>query len=471
MKHSARKNVVACCVLCCSMLAAHMAQAQSVQPQELQALRDAFKKKPKKSSTTKTTQKTKKNELDALRDAFRRPVQKNSDDDASLLTPPPQPKRGGGWVQQLANTMNPAISIGGIFAAGWSSETAGHCHADGVCHGDVGLFGHTHDPTRTGFNLQQIEMAFTAAVDPFFTAAVILSLGERDGKVEVEIEEAYMQSTALPWRFQLKLGKFLSETTRLGAKHLHDLDFATIALPVILSVGGEMRHYGAQLTWLAPWPFYFRLGAEMAYGGSVAFPIMDASIPTFIGHLRTYWDTSPSTRLLLGAGIAYGIWDRTEAGGQDLGRIVSNAHILFQWRPPNRNNVMALKVFAGYYGVWSQCDPRKSNSKKPNYRQYCVRTSTTQIEQHGQHGITGKVVLRFAQQWHIGTRFDWVDVREPSAKRPAHRLSAMLLFVPTEFSRIRLQYDGGNLFNSIEKSHAVWLQLQFSIGSHGAHAF
>jgi hypothetical protein len=335
----------------------------------------------------------------------------------------------------------------------------------------VGLFGHIHDPIRTGFNLQQLELTFNAAVDPYFTAAVVLSIIEGESGAEIEIEEAYMQTTSLPWRFQIKAGKFLSDTTRLGSKHLHDLDFVTVAAPLILAVGGEMRHYAVQLTWLAPLPFYLRLGAEVSYGGSITFPIQDPAYPVFVGHMRMYFDISPSTRLLIGGGIAHGIWDRAEADASDLNRTIASGHILFQWRPPERNNVLTFKWMAEYYGTWSQCDPRKVTSKRPNIRQYCLNADANQTSQQQLHGFTTKAVLRFAQQWQTGIRFDWMQQREAAANRPTHRLTGMLIFVATEFSRIRLEYNGSNFFDNNEVGHAIWLQFQFSIGAHGAHKF
>jgi hypothetical protein len=45
-----------------------------------------------------------------------------------------------------------------------------------------------------------------------------------------------------------------------------------------------------------------------------------------------------------------------------------------------------------------------------------------------------------------------------------------LTFYPSEFSKIRLQYnyDHGELFGT---DHSVWLQVEFLLGAHGAHKF
>jgi hypothetical protein len=69
-----------------------------------------------------------------------------------------------------------------------------------------------HDPSRTGFNLQQLELHASAAVDPFFRfdANLVFAL------FGVEIEEAYVTSLALPGGLQARAGQFL---TRFGRRN------------------------------------------------------------------------------------------------------------------------------------------------------------------------------------------------------------------------------------------------------------
>ena len=50
------------------------------------------------------------------------------------------------------------------------------------------------------------------------------------------------------------------------------------------------------------------------------------------------------------------------------------------------------------------------------------------------------------------------------------RLSPVLTWYPSEFSKIRLQYnyDQGQHFSD---QHSVWLQFEFMLGAHAAHKF
>jgi hypothetical protein len=46
------------------------------------------------------------------------------------------------------------------------------------------------------------------------------------------------------------------------------------------------------------------------------------------------------------------------------------------------------------------------------------------------------------------------------------------VFYPSEFSRIRLQYNYDRAeFSSQGTNHTVWLGLEFGLGPHAAHGF
>lgn len=80
-----------------------------------------------------------------------------------------------------------------------------------------------------------------------------------------------------------------------------------------------------------------------------------------------------------------------------------------------------------------------------------------------------------------GFRFDFVNADNNSFVPPPGeeglfptrkelRYAWMLTFNPTEFSRIRLQYEFDD--PSFRSSYnAVYLQFEYSIGAHGAHPF
>src|SRR5438874_339118 len=142
------------------------------------------------------------------------------------------------------------ISLDGLFALAYSS-------AADLDHVEVG----DHDPQQRGFNARNIELAFDGAVDPYFEgfANIVFKL-DNDNQTEVEVEEAFMQTTSLPFNLQLKGGQFFAAFGRLNPTHPHTWDFADTPLVNGLFLGPDgLRGVGAQASWTLPLPWYSQL--------------------------------------------------------------------------------------------------------------------------------------------------------------------------------------------------------------------
>src|SRR5436190_21717825 len=141
------------------------------------------------------------------------------------------------------NYMN--ISLDGLFALAYSS-------ARDLNNVEVG----DHDPQQRGFNARNIELAFDGAVDPYFEgfANIVFKL-DNDNETEVEVEEAFMQTTSLPYNLQLKAGQFFAAFGRLNPVHPHAWEFVDTPLVNGLFLGPDgLRGVGAQTSWTLPLP-------------------------------------------------------------------------------------------------------------------------------------------------------------------------------------------------------------------------
>src|SRR5947199_655777 len=146
------------------------------------------------------------------------------------------------------NYMN--ISLDGLFALAYSSARDLH----DIEVGD-------HDPQQRGFNARNIELAFDGAVDPYFEgfANIVFKL-DNDNETDVEVEEAFMQTTSLPYNLQLKGGQFFAAFGRLNPTHPHTWDFVDTPLVNGLFLGPDgLRGVGAQGSWTLPLPWYSQL--------------------------------------------------------------------------------------------------------------------------------------------------------------------------------------------------------------------
>src|SRR5438094_6382018 len=159
------------------------------------------------------------------------------------------------------NYMN--ISLDGLFALAYSS-------ARDLDHIEVG----DHDPQQRGFNARNTELAFDGAVDPYFEgfANIVFKLNN-DNETDVQVEEAFMQTTSLPYNLQLKAGQFFAAFGRLNLVHPHAWDFADKPLLNGLFLGPDgLRGVGAQTSWTLPLPWYSQLVFASQNGrGSTGF--------------------------------------------------------------------------------------------------------------------------------------------------------------------------------------------------------
>ena len=84
-------------------------------------------------------------------------------------------------------------------------------------------------------------------------------------------------------------------------------------------------------------------------------------------------------------------------------------------------------------------------------------------------GLYGLGEYQFARRWYIGARIDRSG-RSDDGTLKDNGGSVFLTFWPTEFSQIRTQFRRTNYAEGVSANEA-FLQLNFSIGAHGAHAF
>jgi len=164
------------------------------------------------------------------------------------------------------NEFNPAISVilDGIYGnfSRESEAPAGFGEGHEEENGDHGHDEHGHG-VEEGFQLRETELAISGAIDPYLDASVTAAIGE-DG---IELEEAYLLTTALPAGLQIKAGKFLSDVGYINRQHPHSWDFVDQPWMREFLFGDEgLNETGVQLSWVAPTAQYTRLGVEVLEG-------------------------------------------------------------------------------------------------------------------------------------------------------------------------------------------------------------
>ncbi len=371
------------------------------------------------------------------------------------------------------NYMN--ISLDGLFALAGST-------ARDLDHIEVG----DHDPQQRGFNARNIELAFDGAVDPYFEgfANIVFKL-DNDNETEVEVEEAFMQTSSLPYNLQLKAGQFFAAFGRLNPVHPHAWEFVDTPLVNGLFLGPDgLRGVGAQTSWTLPLPWYSQLIFASQNGrGSTGFSFRNPGDDgIFFDRITTdrevrglqdfVWiprwensvDLSPTQVVLAGVSGAFG----SNETGADSRTQIYGADFLYKWKSSHAEG--------GFPFVKWQTEFM--------YRRFQAGRGADEsfpvAETFHDWGLYSQVLWGFRKGWVAGIRGDYIDMQDSDFtddldRQSRWRISANLTWYPTEFSKIRLQYNHDfleeNFFLSERQVDSVFLQWEFILGAHGAHKF
>jgi len=321
-------------------------------------------------------------------------------------------------------------------------------------------------PFDKGFNLESAELAFFAPVDSYFNLYATIPVTE-DG---AELEEAYFVTTSLPAGLQVKGGKFKSGFGRFNAFHPHAWDFVDAPINYNFFLGEEgLIEKGVQMTYLPDLPFYLVLGAEALQGDNeILFGPEAASGPhAFTGFAKSSVDFLQNHTLLFGGSVVTGktktdfFIEDTEFSGDST---LYGLELTYKWKPSRSNS---LTVQSEYLYR------RQKGDLTDNV------ASVTDPLQRYQDGLYIQALYQW-ERWRFGARYDRMGIFKDEVvlagtdleygKKP-YRYTGSVEFNPTEFSRLRLQYNYDRAARDGETNNEVFLQLILAIGAHGAHPF
>jgi len=374
------------------------------------------------------------------------------------------------------------ISLDLLFAVGGSSERDEPLQA---------LQGGGHDPRKRGFTLQNLELSLQGAVDPYFRADahIVWFIEPLEGESIVELEEAFLTSQELPFGleefgFEIEAGQIMTEFGRKNPRHPHAWDW--LDQPVVLSrmFGPDgMRGLGVRVGWLTPLPWFSQVhvGVQNANGETMAsflandeffderaiggtdFEDRDVRSVTDFAWLARWenaWDLCEETTVIAGiSGLA-----GPNATGSDACTLIGGADLFVRWRPVQSDN------------GW----PFVSWQTELIGREYEVddRAAALAGETLGDWGLYTEVLWGFVRDWAVGVRYEFARGDGPSVGGRAmdpfrdnrQRISPLLMWTPSHFSRIRLQYSFDAAQHLPDDSaHTVWLGFEVLLGKHPAH--
>lgn len=364
------------------------------------------------------------------------------------------------------NSFNPSIGV--ILNGRYTSYSENELEVAGFATG------HEGERPEEGLRIEETEMNFSASVDDKFSANATVALHEHEGETEVEIEEAYFQTTGLPAGLNAKAGRFFVPLGYLNEHHTHADDFADRPLPNRVFLNRHYSDDGVEISWVLPTDFYSEIGAGGFRGRGFPAEGGDGNdLGAWNVYARTGGDIGDETSWRLGVSTLQtnGI-DR--AANEDVVLFEGDSDLYaFDGRmiwAPNGNNREREVILQGEYFL---------RAEDGTYDDTDAGTGPVAYNE-SQSGWYAQGVYKFHPQWRIGARYSALLSGDIPAGLAGSALddgghdpraaSGMVDWSNSEFSRLRFQYNWEELADQ-QNDNQFLVQYIMSIGAHGAHPF
>ena len=376
---------------------------------------------------------------------------------------PAAPARSGAYMN---------VSFVGLTDAGWSTEA------------DVGsLQVGDHDPRVRGFSVPNAELVLDGAVDPYFSGftSIVYKL-DGDGETGVELEEMYFLTTSLPGNLQLRGGQYFVEFGRQNTQHPHAWAFADQPLVLNRMFGGEgLRGQGARLSWLLPTSWYteamvgvfnsaggttssFRSeeSSELHGGAAADVEVRDAGDLLWVPRLSTSLELTGTQTIVVGGSAALG----PNNSGEDADTRIWGADLYWKWKPAAARQGFPFVSFQSE-AMWRRYDAAARESAEDAdvvFPEEVLRD----------RGFYAQLLWGIKPLLVAGLRGEAASgddsVFDSPVRTDRWRVSPDLTWYPTEFSKVRIQYNYDHRAG-LGVDHSLWMQLEFLLGAHAAHKF
>ena len=340
------------------------------------------------------------------------------------------------------------------------------------------LHGGGHDPDRTGFTVQAVDLGIYGALDPYFDAqANIVFLLNEEGETKVELEEAFMRTKNLPLGLEFEAGMMFTEIGAFNPMHIHG--WRWIDQPIIMSrvFGGDgMRAPGLRAAWKAPWNGTFHITGQNPIGETMV---------SFLANDEFFGESPIGGRALKENaidGIGELVWTGRYTQHIESGKF----HVDLGLSGAIGPNATGRNANTYIWGADFTANRKLSNDRSlfvylewlhRIYEAAADPASGFAEDTLDDYGMVAELLYGFNKKWSAGARYEYVHgsgesvgnfaSREADPNRDTrHRFSPLLAWQFAPGAKLRLQYNYDQT-NRLAKNdaHSVWLGFNWSIGA------
>jgi hypothetical protein len=242
-----------------------------------------------------------------------------------------------------------------------------------------------------------------------------------------------------------------------------------------------LRGQGARVSWLAPTSIYAEaLLGVLNSAGEAAFSFQSGESPEIHGgeplprtvenagdlllvpRLTTSLDLTETQTVVVGASAAFG----PNNSGADSDTRIVGADLYWRWR--------SARQFQGFPFVSFQSEWLTRRYQAADRQSLDDPLVTLPAETLEDWGAYAEVLWGARPRWVLGARGELVRSEAAAfsadLRTDRYRLSPNLTWYPSEFSKLRVQYNLDHR-EGLGYDHSLWAQIEFIMGAHAAHRF
>ncbi len=311
---------------------------------------------------------------------------------------------------------------------------------------------------RNRLNLAEVQLGLRSAIDPFARfEATIEAEQVFGGELDVGIEEAFLETGALPGRLELKVGRFrtsFGEFNDSGPEEIPEVTSPNVIVNLFGRDGAGWLDTGALLSRIVGVTDAqsVTLSAAVFNGDNdTSFHGGNAGVarrPVWYARFQHFTELGTLTGLEWGFAFADGT-ALDDRGRADLDSRIFNSHLKFRYKEPVLALYRGFNLLAEFFYTWREV--RENAADSP-------RTRTL-----GRLGLYTLAEAQVARNWAVGGRFDYSQL--PDRERLAYETAESLIlnYRPSRFLTLRGQYTHTDR-NFALSSDEIFVQALFKLG-------
>ena len=348
-----------------------------------------------------------------------------------------------------------SVETGALPVYGGAASAGKLLNPDVSVIGDfISVAGHNPVNPSPSLEMHESEVGLQAIIDPYARGDFFISFGEKG----VNLEEGYITLTALPYGFVARAGKMRAAFGKVNSLHNHVLPWIDRPLVTQNLVGGEdgIDDAGVSVTRILPspkWLFLEATGQVFRGDSEGVYKAWNKDSLSTVAHLRSYHDITESWNMDIGASYS--------RGHSELSPIANVTNLYgvdatLRWKPLRRS------IYHSFVGrsefIWRDTPIPLGDPLAP-----------VAVNKQLAMGWYASGDYQFARRWFAGLRVDRA-AHFNNSDLYDHGFSTILTYWPSEFAQIRGQYRFTD-YPGQPAANELLMQIQFSLGAHGAHPF